>query len=207
MALGILGRKLVGRILLTNRKDGPLSCWRLIQPRSVLGLQMSSAAPVESDVSKRRETGAWREGASLIITAKTKVEQGMPDGTEFDYKFLVLKKKHDKRGMFEFPGGAVTHADFAIQWAELFRKATKLDFGDIVQDFHMKNGNQPPILQKNENGIPAGLGTRIAAIRETFEATGILIVKGLLTPRLLMQQVRSYYLMFESTCALVSLLT
>ena len=138
----------------------------------------------------------WREAASIILAAKDSASPGVVEDTDsdtppitatgsddskYDYKILLLQR-HEKSkfmpGANVFPGGTACEADFSIDWANVFTFITKRDLGDIIKDLDV-GVVRPPMLSRNRHaGIPPDLGFRIAAIRETFEESGVLLVKG-----------------------------
>ncbi|TPX38033.1 hypothetical protein SmJEL517_g00026 [Synchytrium microbalum] len=91
-----------------------------------------------------------RPAASVIIAAKTR--QGTGKGS--DYKILMLKRNN--RGQFGslhvFPGGRVDHFDQDPRWLDILPKS--------MIEQHKKTSKIP-------------LAFRIAAVRETFEESGV----------------------------------
>lgn len=148
------------------------------------------------------ENPYWREAASLIITARDKgidfgqtvaqsrvddygSQKGKLGDHRFDYRVLLLERNKNLKfrgGTDVFPGGAPCEADFSIEWANVFTYVQKRDLGDIISELNIGR-KKPPILSTvRHSGIPPELGYRIAAIRETFELSGVLLVKGARMP-------------------------
>ena len=80
-----------------------------------------------------------------------------------------------------FPGGVLDKADTSTEWLELYQQSFaqlgKSGFSTILD---MK-GPRPPIFQKSHNGMPSELALRICVIRETFEESGVLLLKSFAT--------------------------
>ena len=79
---------------------------------------------------------------------------------------------------YVFPGGIIEKkADFSSDWMELFKKSfTK--FGRDFESLVNIQGPRPPVLKKSTTDIPSEVAFRICAIRETFEESGILLLKS-----------------------------
>ncbi|XP_022103560.1 nucleoside diphosphate-linked moiety X motif 19-like [Acanthaster planci] len=98
----------------------------------------------------------------------------------FDYKVLMLQRTHRSSffaGAQVFPGGGIDEADFSPRWMELFAEVgirTPQDFGPMASIRH----DRPPMIVENRDfPVPSDIAFRICAIRETFEESGILLVK------------------------------
>ncbi|XP_045193960.1 acyl-coenzyme A diphosphatase NUDT19-like [Mercenaria mercenaria] len=126
----------------------------------------------------------WREAATLLLVAKTR----SPAVTSFqttNFEILMLKRSGKSKFMPKlhvFPGGVAHESDFSPDWMELFSKAGN----DVVRNMqtfverggkgtHMFSRSRPEEFSK----IPSELAFRICAIRETFEESGILLVRDL----------------------------
>ena len=84
-------------------------------------------------------------------------------------------------GAHVFPGGAIDKSDFSPKWMELFALAGLRhpnDFGPMVTGPR----DRPPVLQQRPpvdgSLVPPDVAFRICAIRETFEESGILLLRG-----------------------------
>lgn len=94
---------------------------------------------------------------------------------------------------FVFPGGVVSKADFAQGWIDLFREC---GHSKTAMDCLSMEGRPRPFLMEAEEGeaVPRHVAFRLAAIRETFEESGILLLSQdtegripVLTPELVEQ--------------------
>ena len=80
---------------------------------------------------------------------------------------------------YVFPGGVVEEkADFSNDWMQLFKRSFS-DFGADFAPLVNIRGPRPPLLRKSTTDIPSEVGLRICAIRETFEESGILLLRSL----------------------------
>ena len=101
----------------------------------------------------------WRDAATLILTAKSPVGKNLPQfsgdlsapavcSNRFDYKVLMLKRSSKSKFMpnaYVFPGGVISHADFAKGWTDLFR-----DFGyndDDLEQLVLKDVDRPMLMK------------------------------------------------------------
>jgi len=79
---------------------------------------------------------------------------------------------------YVFPGGIIEKkADFSNDWMELF-KHSFAKFGTDFTCLVNIQGRRPPVLKKSCTDIPSEVAFRICAIRETFEESGILLLKS-----------------------------
>jgi len=76
---------------------------------------------------------------------------------------------------FVFPGGVVSKADFAQGWIDLFREC---GHSKKAMDCLSMEGRPRPFLMEAEEGeaVPRRVAFRLAAIRETFEESGVLLL-------------------------------
>ncbi len=80
--------------------------------------------------------------------------------------------------MYVFPGGVIDKADFSNDWMELFKQSFA-KFGKDFTSFVNVQGPRPPVLKKPlPTDIPNDIAFRICAIRETFEESGVLLLKS-----------------------------
>lgn len=108
----------------------------------------------------------------------------------YDYRLMMVKRSGLSSFLasaYVFPGGRVESADFSPRWWELFAKFN-LTRGDLAIFSQSINGPRPPIvleskiiqesahITKPEDSLPADIGLRISALRETFEETGVLLL-------------------------------
>ncbi|KAK4872219.1 hypothetical protein RN001_016343 [Aquatica leii] len=116
----------------------------------------------------------WNKSASIIVTAKDDTHPG----SSFNYKILTLErleKSSSYPGATVFPGGIIEKADASEDWLELYKS-----FGFNIDSFNSINPkeNRPRIFTALDSQVPSYLSIRIAAIRETFEETGILLCRS-----------------------------
>lgn len=107
----------------------------------------------------------YGEGAQSVLT---------PDVLGlFLFYFLIQKPS-----TYVFPGGVIDKADFSNDWMELFKQS----FAKLGKDFTSLvniQGPRPPLLKKSApTDIPNEVALRICAIRETFEESGVLLLKS-----------------------------
>ena len=129
----------------------------------------------------------WKEAATLIIAAKAKTPKISYLGNKkvsCDYRILMLQRTA-KSGFFPsahvFPGGKIDEADFSPEWLDVFKKYGNVhsaaDFGHMVGI----QGPRPPMMsqesQDHQSPVPPEVAYRICAIRETFEESGILLMR------------------------------
>ncbi|KAK4303788.1 hypothetical protein Pmani_024228 [Petrolisthes manimaculis] len=126
----------------------------------------------------------WKEAASLLIIGRTtshlgtkKKGCGLVNG---DYRVVFLKRNTNNSfmpNMYVFPGGSIECSDFSSAWYDVFNKCgysqSKLE--------ELRTDAPPPRLYRDKPNhfILPELGFRIAAIRETFEESGVLLAKHL----------------------------
>ena len=142
----------------------------------------------------------WREAATLIVvtgrqkglkispnfvnSSATKLHAespAVPKGT--DYEVLLLKRSSKSKFMpnaYVFPGGVASDVDFSADWMPVFDWLGK-DQRQEVFDFVQRGGQGAPMFSrlrdKTFSHIPSEIAFRICAIRETFEESGVLIVR------------------------------
>ena len=84
--------------------------------------------------------------------------------------------------MYVFPGGIVEQkADFANDWMELFKQSFA-KFGKNFTSLVNIQEPRPLVLKKSTTDIPSEVAFRICAIRETFEESGVLLLKSFKDP-------------------------
>lgn len=106
-----------------------------------------------------------------------------------DYRLLMVKRSSLSSFManaYVFPGGLAEVGDYSPKWYEVFEAqgATR----ESLQGFkHRVNGPRPCMITESatlsyakvtpdQNPLPSDVALRIAAIRETFEETGVLLM-------------------------------
>lgn len=139
----------------------------------------------------------WREASTVIlVTAGQKgrhvnpnfvtssaAPADAPKGANFD---LLLLKRSDKSqfmpNRYVFPGGVAVDVDFSADWIPVFDLLGK-DHRQDVFDFVQRGGQGAPMFSRLRDQkfsqIPSDIAFRICAIRETFEESGVLLVRSL----------------------------
>ncbi|KAL4235192.1 Nucleoside diphosphate-linked moiety X motif 19 [Mactra antiquata] len=126
----------------------------------------------------------WREAATLFIVAKTR----KPAVTAFqttNFEILMLKRSGKSSFMPKlhvFPGGVAHDSDFNPEWMELYEKTGSKNVS-CVKKFLERGGPGTFMFSRTRpeefSKIPSELAFRICAIRETFEESGILLVRDI----------------------------
>ncbi|XP_052817092.1 acyl-coenzyme A diphosphatase NUDT19-like [Mya arenaria] len=126
----------------------------------------------------------WREAATLLLVAKSRT----PVVSKFqtcNFQMLMLKRSGKSKFMPKlhvFPGGVADAADFSPEWLHQFGKLGD-DSVDSMKSFLSRGGPGPYMFSRerpNEfSEVPSELAFRICAIRETFEESGILLVRDI----------------------------
>ncbi|XP_064119759.1 acyl-coenzyme A diphosphatase NUDT19-like isoform X1 [Macrobrachium nipponense] len=118
----------------------------------------------------------WREAASLIIVGRNGVSNKV-SSIKQDYQLLFLKRSNKSSfmpGAFVFPGGATDASDFVLDWLDVFKNC-----GHTKEDLVRQFRNSAPLPEFYANKTPDILlpevGFRIAALRETFEESEVLL--------------------------------
>ena len=129
--------------------------------------------------------GYWREAASLILVAKDEsrltTSSGKQQSDACDFSVLMLKRSRKSSFLSEklvFPGGTLDDEDFHESWKSVLESGTE-PFSELESDFRV-SGERPALFSRSRGSgrhLSAELASRIAAIRETFEETGILLVR------------------------------
>ena len=78
---------------------------------------------------------------------------------------------------YVFPGGVIEQADFSNDWMDLFKESF-VKFGRDFSSLVNIPGVRPPALKKSSTAMPSEVAFRICAIRETFEESGVLLLKS-----------------------------
>ncbi|OQV22265.1 Nucleoside diphosphate-linked moiety X motif 19 [Hypsibius exemplaris] len=103
----------------------------------------------------------WRESASLILAA----------GNELKILFLQRAAGGSFSKNRVFPGGVIHPDDFSLKWEGILSKTSQ------TNALIPPGGARAPCLISKPGRLPAELGFRICAIRETFEESGILLAR------------------------------
>lgn len=117
-----------------------------------------------------------RNSATLILAARNSQLK-----SAFDWRVLLLERAAKSAfmpSMYVFPGGVIDKADFSNDWMELFKESfTK--FGTNFTSLVDIQGPRPPVVKTSRpTGLPSDIALRICAIRETFEESGVLLLKS-----------------------------
>lgn len=135
------------------------------------------------------------DGSSSKDQSQQQAAQSSPststNQSQYDYRLMMVKRSGLSSFLasaYVFPGGRVEQADFSPRWWDLFAKfnLTRQDLAVFSQSI---KGPRPPIVvdskivqesasatSKPEDFLPADIGLRISALRETFEETGVLLL-------------------------------
>ena len=130
----------------------------------------------------------WKEASSLIIAAKC--NDGSAASSATDYKILLTRRSGKSSYLantYCFPGGHIDIADFGAPWWRIF-SSCGYSREELRKTFLKPDSvPRPPILvspkileseSKAKDFLWPEIALKIAAIRETFEETGILIARG-----------------------------
>jgi len=137
----------------------------------------------QQDSSENNVPSAAQQNLSTQLNTPTKQSQ-------YDYRLMMVKRSGLSSFLasaYVFPGGRVEVADFSPRWWELFGRfnLTRQDLAVFSQSI---KGPRPPIVLESkavkeaaqnlrpEDVLPADIGLRISALRETFEETGVLLL-------------------------------
>ncbi|OWF53501.1 nucleoside diphosphate-linked moiety X motif 19-like [Mizuhopecten yessoensis] len=130
----------------------------------------------------------WREAATLILVAKrapaiTGIGNQIEKCTrkKYDYDILMLKRSSKSKFMpklYVFPGGAAHDVDFSKEWVSVFKDCNI----DRLFEFMKRGGTGQYMFSRRRTPefehVPSELAFRICAIRETFEESGVLLVRN-----------------------------
>lgn len=145
---------------------------------------------VESLSAHQSKTDATTTELNDTPTTSQQNEPIITSSKQYDYRLMMVKRSGLSSFLasaYVFPGGRVESADFSPRWWELFAKFN-LTRGDLAVFSQSINGPRPPIVKdskiiqesahetKPEDSLPADIGLRISALRETFEETGVLLL-------------------------------
>ncbi|XP_050538944.1 acyl-coenzyme A diphosphatase NUDT19-like [Daktulosphaira vitifoliae] len=114
----------------------------------------------------------WREASSIILLTRS-------PNINSSFKVLCLKRSNLNSflpNVTVFPGGTTEKSDSSLEWINIIPAHNKLELNLNIVGY-----NDEPVLkliQDNEkNSISKDFSLRIAAIRETFEESGILLCR------------------------------
>lgn len=141
----------------------------------------------------------WRESATLLLTSKrlpplplhshstpsllskvlkTNPQEHKISDEEESLRLLMMKRSSQSRFMpnnYVFPGGMLDDADFSKGWKKLLRLTEE------TNHFFTKGKEGAFIFSRQRDNefksISAEVALRIAAIRETFEESGVLLAR------------------------------
>lgn len=147
-----------------------------------LSASQNKEASAPTDQSNEATSGQQQQQQQII--------EPISSNKQYDYRLMMVKRSGLSSFLasaYVFPGGRVEMADFSPRWWELFAKfnLTKQDLAVFSQSI---NGPRPAIiletkiiqeasqLNRPEDSLPADIGLRISALRETFEETGVLLL-------------------------------
>lgn len=138
----------------------------------------------------------WREASTLIlisschpskivspvfVNGSNSQRRSLLKGT--DYEMLLLKRSPKSKfmpNMYVFPGGVAADVDFSSEWIGVFDFLGR-DQRQNIFDFLQRGGEGTPMFSRIRepkfSNIPSEVAFRICAIRETFEESGVLLVR------------------------------
>ncbi|CAF0962423.1 unnamed protein product [Adineta ricciae] len=112
----------------------------------------------------------WRQSASLILLGRKQRNVNNVKSL-FDYTTLFLKRSPNMRfapDISAFPGGKLDRCDLSLEWPKYISSTS---------DINRFSKQKADIYKDIDHPYP-GLVFRLCAIRETFEETGLLLVKA-----------------------------
>ncbi|XP_070194137.1 acyl-coenzyme A diphosphatase NUDT19-like [Littorina saxatilis] len=137
----------------------------------------------------------WREASTLLLVTARKTcsnvkpvfvsatAESADAGKGSNLEVLLLKRSSKSKFMpnlYVFPGGVASDVDFSADWLQVFDLLGK-DQRQNLFDFVQRGGQGAPMFSrlrdKRFSQIPSEIAFRICAIRETFEESGVLIVR------------------------------
>ncbi|XP_067856757.1 nucleoside diphosphate-linked moiety X motif 19 [Heptranchias perlo] len=141
------------------------------------------AAGVRNHFVSKSATNAQTCRPPLSVPTREKnVLQPCLEKAVFDYAVLMLQRSGKSSFMphaHVFPGGTIDPSDFSSEWIQVFQpfcEPPDFKLGKVRQ-----TAKRAPIFatdrRKMGSSIPGEVAFRICAIRETFEESGILLVK------------------------------
>lgn len=149
---------------------------------------LSSSQQQQQQQQTNNDELTSQQNATITITPEQQI--ATLQNNQYDYRLMMVKRSGLSSFLasaYVFPGGRVEMADFSPKWWELFARfnLTKQDLAVFSQSI---NGPRPPIvlepkiieesshINRPEDSLPADIGLRISALRETFEETGVLLL-------------------------------
>ncbi|XP_041059599.1 nucleoside diphosphate-linked moiety X motif 19-like [Carcharodon carcharias] len=153
-----------------------LKCWK--EAATVI-----LASAVRNCFVNKNATSTQTCRPPLLVPKRARnVTQSWLETVVFDYTVLMLQRSAKSSFMPHaqvFPGGTISPSDFSNEWIQMFQpfcKPPNFELGTVRQ-----TAKRPPILAMDRgrlgSEIPGEVAFRICAIRETFEESGILLVK------------------------------
>ncbi|XP_069740886.1 acyl-coenzyme A diphosphatase NUDT19 [Narcine bancroftii] len=150
-----------------------------------------------------RDLKFWKESATMILLAgiqrhnltksttnmqitqspeERNRHQSCSDKSMYDYALLLLQRNMRSTffpNAYVFPGGQISPADFSSEWIQLFHPFCQPP--NFILDTVKQTAQKLPMFamdwRKLGSQISSEVAFRICAIRETFEESGILLVK------------------------------
>lgn len=144
----------------------------------------------------------WKEASTLILATKKSMQQlnqKVPGAANkisstlsklemvnsCDYNIITMKRSKSSKffpNAVVFPGGMADKCDFSPKWFSVFEKrGISSKWFDSLKVQHrppMYRENAYVVTDRTDSFLPAEVGYRINAIRETFEETGALIARS-----------------------------
>ncbi|KAG9509186.1 Nucleoside diphosphate-linked moiety X motif 19 [Fragariocoptes setiger] len=152
----------------------------------IRGAVASSHSIIKSMIVSSSTPETTNETSAAAATTTT---TSFKSATDCDYRIMMVKRSGLSSFLasaYVFPGGRVELADFSARWWEVFNRF-QLKNEDLSVFSHSVKGPRPPIVSdsrtiaentvsQTSNLLPADIGLRISALRETFEETGVLLL-------------------------------
>ncbi|XP_028410920.1 nucleoside diphosphate-linked moiety X motif 19-like isoform X2 [Dendronephthya gigantea] len=119
-----------------------------------------------------------RPSTTLMLVVRNQLTNHQQSVPPVCYKLLMLQRSSNMKFMpnrYVFPGGVSEITDFSSEWMDLIgSKELQLRPTMTSAPFYETYSKQ-----LTKDSLPAHVGFRICAIRETFEESGVLLVRSL----------------------------
>lgn len=164
----------------------------IVTRASVKGSIASNSNVIKSSIVENLSVNQPKQESDLYTASSQQNTETNVNSkhNKYDYRLMMVKRSGLSSFLasaYVFPGGRVETADFSPRWWNLFAKFN-LSRQDLEVFSQSINGPRPPIVSeskivqesavtdKSGDFLPADIGLRISALRETFEETGVLLL-------------------------------